>query len=159
MVNESSTIEIVKNSKLLKLPISLHLPKNKRRNLSLNLLPGGKETVAPDRSTELSGLVGKNREDHRILEANEYQGMVPSQVKDGATHIWKEGDIPRDGEWRKLEKPKLYNNEPENGSSGNILPTKDVNGNDITYTDYNSIPRAKHIQENGKAIAHKQNTV
>ena len=97
--------------------------------------------------------MGKNREDHRILEANEYQGMVPSQVKDGATHIWKEGDIPRDGEWRKLEKPKLYNKESENGSFGNILPTKDVNGNDITYADYNSIPRAKHIQENGKAIA------
>ena len=115
--------------------------------------PWGKENVAPDRSTELSGLVGKNREDHRILEANEYQGMIPSQVKDGATHIWKEGDIPRDGEWRKLEKPKLYNNEPENGSSGNILPTKDVNGNGITYTEYNAIPRAKHIQENGKAIA------
>ena len=34
--------------------------------------------------------MGKNREDHRILEANEYQGMIPSQVKDGATHIWKE---------------------------------------------------------------------
>ena len=115
--------------------------------------PWRKENVAPDRSTELSGLVGKNREDHRILEANEYQGMIPSQVKDGATHIWKEGDIPRDGEWRKLEKPKLYNNEPENGSSGNILPTKDVNGNGITYTEYNAIPRAKHIQENGKAIA------
>ena len=115
--------------------------------------PWGKENVAPDRSTELSGLVGKNREDHRILEANEYQGMIPSQVKDGATHIWKEGDIPRDGEWRKLEKPKLYNNEPENGSSGNILPTKDVNGNGITYTEYNAIPRAKHIQENGKVIA------
>lgn len=115
--------------------------------------PWGKENVAPDRSTELSGLVGKNREDHRILEANEYQGMIPSQVKDGATHIWKEGDIPRDGEWRKLEKPKFYNNEPENGSSGNILPTKDVNGNGITYTEYNAIPRAKHIQENGKAIA------
>lgn len=115
--------------------------------------PWGKENVAPDRSTELSGLVGKNREDHRILEANEYQGMIPSQVKDGATHIWKEGDIPRDGEWRKLEKPKLYNKESENGSSGNILPTKDVNGNGITYTEYNAIPRAKHIQENGKAIA------
>lgn len=79
--------------------------------------------------------MGKNREDHRILEANEYQGMVPSQVKDGATHIWKEGDIPRDGEWRKLEKLELYNNEPENGSSGYILPTNDINGNGINYTE------------------------
>ena len=79
--------------------------------------------------------MGKNHEDHRILEANEYRGMIPSQVKDGATHIWKEGDISRDGEWRKLEKLKLYNNEPENGSSGYILLTKDISGNGINYTE------------------------
>ena len=58
--------------------------------------------------------------------------------------------MPEDKLWKKAQGPKEYENIPENDSGGHILPEKDVEGNPITYTEYDVKPPELTNKENGK---------
>jgi len=50
----------------------------------------------------------------------------------------------------EVKSPVEYKNIPENTRGGHILPEKDVNGNPITYTEYDVKPPELTNKENGK---------
>ena len=112
--------------------------------------PWKAEKTKADYNTAFEGLSEVEKTKHSIISLDKFKGVIPQEIKESVKSIWETGRLPEDKLWKKAEGPKGYGNMPENKSGGHILPEKDVNGNPITYTEYDVKPPEPIVKENGK---------
>ena len=112
--------------------------------------PWKAEKTEADYNTAFEGLSEVEKTKHSIISLDKFKGVIPQEIKESVKSIWETGRLPEDKLWKKAEGPKGYGNMPENKSGGHILPEKDVNGNPITYTEYDVKPPEPIVKENGK---------
>jgi len=112
--------------------------------------PWKAEKTEADYNTAFEGLSEVEKTKHSIISIDKFKGVIPQEIKESLKSIWETGRLPKDKLWKKVEGPKEYGNMPENKSGGHILPEKDVNGNPITYTEYDVKPPEPIVKENGK---------
>ena len=112
--------------------------------------PWKAEKTEADYNTAFEGLSEVEKKKHSIISLDNFKGVIPQEIKESVKSIWETGRLPEDKLWKKAQGPKEYENIPENNSGGHILPEKDVNGNPITYTEYDVKPPELTNKENGK---------
>ena len=112
--------------------------------------PWKAEKTKADYNTAFEGLSEVEKTKHSIISLDKFKGVIPQEIKESVKSIWETGRLPEDKLWKKAQGPKEYENVPENDSGGHILPEKDVNGNPITYTEYDVKPPELTNKENGK---------
>ena len=112
--------------------------------------PWKAEKTEADYNTAFEGLSEVEKTKHSIISLDKFKGVIPQEIKESVKSIWETGRLPKDKLWKKAQGPKEYENVPENKSGGHILPEKDVNGNPITYTEYDVKPPELTNKENGK---------
>ena len=112
--------------------------------------PWKAEKTEADYNTAFEGLSEVEKTKHSIISLDKFKGVIPQEIKESVKSIWETGRLPEDKLWKKAQGPKEYENVPENDSGGHILPEKDVNGNPITYTEYDVKPPELTNKENGK---------
>lgn len=112
--------------------------------------PWKAEKTEADYNTAFEGLSEVEKTKHSIISIDKFKGVIPHEIKESVKSIWETGRLPKDKLWKKAQGPKEYGNMPENKSGGHILPEKDVNGNPITYTEYDVKPPEPIVKENGK---------
>lgn len=112
--------------------------------------PWKAEKTEADYNTAFEGLSEVEKTKHSIISLDKFKGVIPQEIKESVKSIWETGRLPKDKLWKKAQGPKEYKNVPENKSGGHILPEKDVNGNPITYTEYDVKPPELTNKENGK---------
>ena len=112
--------------------------------------PWKAEKTEADYNTAFEGLSEVEKKKHSIISLDNFKGVIPQEIKESVKSIWETGRLPKDKLWKKAQGPYEYENVPENKSGGHILPEKDVNGNPITYTEYDVKPPELTNKENGK---------
>ena len=112
--------------------------------------PWKAEKTEADYNTAFEGLSEVEKTKHSIISLDKFKGVIPQEIKESVKSIWETGRLPKDKLWKKAQGPYEYENIPENNSGGHILPEKDVNGNPITYTEYDVKPPELTNKENGK---------
>jgi len=112
--------------------------------------PWKAEKTEADYNTAFEGLSEVEKKKHSIISLDKFKGVIPQEIKESVKSIWETGRLPEDKLWKKAQGPYEYENIPENNSGGHILPEKDVNGNPITYTEYDVKPPELTNKENGK---------
>ena len=112
--------------------------------------PWKAEKTEADYNTAFEGLSEVEKTKHSIISLDKFKGVIPQEIKESVKSIWETGRLPEDKLWKKAQGPNEYENVPENKSGGHILPEKDVNGNPITYTEYDVKPPELTNKENGK---------
>ena len=112
--------------------------------------PWKAEKTEADYNTAFEGLSEVEKTKHSIISLDKFKGVIPQEIKESVKSIWETGRLPEDKLWKKAQGPYKYKNIPENNSGGHILPEKDVNGNPITYTEYDVKPPELTNKENGK---------
>ena len=112
--------------------------------------PWKAEKTEADYNTAFEGLSEVEKKKHSIISLDNFKGVIPQEIKESVKSIWETGRLPEDKLWKKAQGPKEYENVPENDSGGHILPEKDVEGNPITYTEYDVKPPELTNKENGK---------
>ena len=112
--------------------------------------PWKAEKTEADYNTAFEGLSEVEKKKHSIISLDNFKGVIPQELKESVKSIWETGRLPEDKLWKKAQGPNEYENVPENKSGGHILPEKDVNGNPITYTEYDVKPPELTNKENGK---------
>lgn len=112
--------------------------------------PWKAEKTEADYNTAFEGLSEVEKTKHSIISLDNFKGGIPQEIKESVKSIWETGRLPKDKLWKKAQGPYEYENIPENNSGGHILPEKDVNGNPITYTEYDVKPPELTNKENGK---------
>ena len=112
--------------------------------------PWKAEKTEADYNTAFEGLSEVEKTKHSIISLDNFKGVIPQEIKESVKSIWETGRLPEDKLWKKAQGPNEYENVPENKSGGHILPEKDVNGNPITYTEYDVKPPELTNKENGK---------
>ena len=112
--------------------------------------PWKAEKTEADYNTAFEGLSEVEKTKHSIISLDNFKGVIPQEIKESVKSIWETGRLPEDKLWKKAQGPYKYKNIPENNSGGHILPEKDVNGNPITYTEYDVKPPELTNKENGK---------
>jgi len=112
--------------------------------------PWKAEKTKADYNTAFEGLSEVEKTKHSIISLDKFKGVIPQEIKESVKSIWETGRLPEDKLWKKAQGPNEYENVPENKSGGHILPEKDVNGNPITYTEYDVKPPELTNKENGK---------
>ena len=112
--------------------------------------PWKAEKTEADYNTAFEGLSEVEKKKHSIISLDNFKGVIPQEIKESVKSIWETGRLPEDKLWKKAQGPNEYENVPENKSGGHILPEKDVNGNPITYTEYDVKPPELTNKENGK---------
>jgi ribonuclease len=112
--------------------------------------PWKAEKTKADYNTAFEGLSEVEKTKHSIISLDKFKGVIPQEIKESVKSIWETGRLPKDKLWKKAQGPKEYENVPENDSGGHILPEKDVEGNPITYTEYDVKPPELTNKENGK---------
>ena len=112
--------------------------------------PWKAEKTEADYNTAFEGLSEVEKKKHSIISLDNFKGVIPQEIKESVKSIWETGRLPKDKLWKKAQGPYEYENVPENKSGGHILPEKDVNGDPITYTEYDVKPPELTNKENGK---------
>ena len=112
--------------------------------------PWKAEKTEADYNTAFEGLSEVEKTKHSIISLDNFKGVIPQEIKESVKSIWETGRLPKDKLWKKAQGPYEYENVPENKSGGHILPEKDVNGDPITYTEYDVKPPELTNKENGK---------
>ena len=111
------------------------------------------ERFAPDLNTSMQ-LDEEGLKHHRVVRAEDYEGQIPQGAADyleeTVQKVVKDGTPPnRLG----ANEGRNFDNIPEEGEGiGNILPTADVKGGNITYTEMDFMPPRPKIDKDGKVI-------
>ena len=111
------------------------------------------ERFAPDLNTSMQ-LDEEGLKHHRVVRGEDYEGQIPQGVADyleeTVQKVVKDGAPPnRLG----ANEGRNFDNIPEEGEGiGNILPTADVKGGNITYTEMDFMPPRPKIDKDGKVI-------
>ena len=109
------------------------------------------ERFAPDLQTAMQ-LDEEGLKHHRVVKSEDYQGQIPQEtaehLQQATQKIIKDGAPPH---YPGANEGRVFNNEPWKGEGkGKILPTTDVEGNPITYTEMDFMAPKPKIGENGK---------
>ena len=112
--------------------------------------PWKAEKTEADYNTAFEGLSEVEKTKHSIISLDKFKGVIPQEIKESVKSIWETGRLPKEAPWKKADPPKVFENRPMGSKDGSILPTKDKDGNLITYTEYDAKPPEYIIKENGK---------
>ena len=109
------------------------------------------ERFAPDLQTAMQ-LDEEGLKHHRVVKSEDYQGQIPQDTAEhlgqAVQKIMKDGSPPH---YPGANEGRVFNNEPWKGEGeGKILPTTDVEGNPITYTEMDFMAPQPKIGEDGK---------
>ena len=109
------------------------------------------ERFAPDLQTAMQ-LDEEGLKHHRVVRSEDYQDQIPQEtaehLQQATQKIMKDGAPPH---YPGANEGRVFNNEPWEGEGkGKILPTTDVEGNPITYTEMDFMAPQPKIGENGK---------
>ncbi|OFN47447.1 hypothetical protein HMPREF2554_01820 [Rothia sp. HMSC071F11] len=109
------------------------------------------ERFAPDLQTAMQ-LDEEGLKHHRVVKSEDYQGQIPQDTAEhlgqAVQKIMKDGSPPH---YPGANEGRVFNNEPWKGEGeGKILPTTDVEGNPITYTEMDFMAPQPKIGENGE---------
>ena len=109
------------------------------------------ERFAPDLQTAMQ-LDEEGLKHHRVVKSEDYQGQIPQEtaehLQQATQKIMEDGYPPH---YPGANEGRIFNNEPWTGEGeGKILPTTDVEGNPITYTEMDFMAPQPKIGENGK---------
>ena len=109
------------------------------------------ERFAPDLQTAMQ-LDEEGLKHHRVVKSEDYQGQIPQEtaehLQQATQKIMKAGYPPH---YPGANEGQVFNNEPWKGEGkGKILPTTDVEGNPITYTEMDFMAPQPKIGENGR---------
>ncbi|WP_281953372.1 DUF6531 domain-containing protein, partial [Rothia dentocariosa] len=100
------------------------------------LWKGAEERFAPDLQTAMQ-LDDEGLKHHRVVRSEDYQGQIPQEtaehLQQATQKIMKDGAPPH---YPGANEGRKFENHPMDGEGvGDILPTTDVEGNPITYTE------------------------
>ena len=109
------------------------------------------ERFAPDLQTAMQ-LDEEGLKHHRVVRSEDYQGQIPQEtaehLQQATQKIMKDGAPPH---YPGANEARTFGNHPAKGEGvGDILPTTDVEGNPITYTEMDFMAPQPKIGENGK---------
>ena len=109
------------------------------------------ERFAPDLQTAMQ-LDEEGLKHHRVVRSEDYQGQIPQDtaehLQQATQKIMKDGAPPH---YPGANEARTFENHPAKGEGvGDILPTTDVEGNPITYTEMDFMAPQPKIGENGK---------
>ena len=109
------------------------------------------ERFAPDLQTAMQ-LDEEGLKHHRVVRSEDYQDQIPQEtaehLQQATQKIMKDGAPPH---YPGANEGRVFNNEPWEGEGkGKILPTTDVEGNPITYTEMDFMAPQPKIGENGR---------
>ena len=109
------------------------------------------ERFAPDLQTAMQ-LDEEGLKHHRVVRIEDYQGQIPQEtaehLQQATQKIMKDGAPPH---YPGANEARTFGNHPAKGEGvGDILPTTDVEGNPITYTEMDFMAPQPKIGENGK---------
>ena len=109
------------------------------------------ERFAPDLQTAMQ-LDEEGLKHHRVVKSEDYQGQIPQDTAEhlgqAVQKIMKDGAPPH---YPGANEGRVFNNEPWKGEGkGKILPTTDVEGNPITYTEMDFMAPQPKIGEDGR---------
>ena len=109
------------------------------------------ERFAPDLQTAMQ-LDEEGLKHHRVVRSEDYQGQIPQEtaehLQQATQKIMKDGAPPH---YPGANEGRKFENHPMDGEGvGDILPTTDVEGNPITYTEMDFMAPQPKIGENGK---------
>ena len=109
------------------------------------------ERFAPDLQTAMQ-LDEEGLKHHRVVKSEDYQGQIPQDTAEhlgqAVQKIMKDGSPPH---YPGANEGRKFENHPMDGEGvGDILPTIDVEGNPITYTEMDFMAPQPKIGENGK---------
>ena len=115
------------------------------------LWKGAEERFAPDLQTAMQ-LDEEGLKHHRVVRSEDYQGQIPQDtaehLQQATQKIMKDGAPPH---YPGANEGRTFGNHPMDGEGvGDILPTTDVEGNPITYTEMDFMAPQPKIGENGK---------
>ena len=115
------------------------------------LWKGAEERFAPDLQTAMQ-LDEEGLKHHRVVRSEDYQGQIPQDtaehLQQATQKIMKDGAPPH---YPGANEGRKFENHPMDGEGvGDILPTTDVEGNPITYTEMDFMAPQPKIGENGK---------
>uniref|UniRef100_UPI003FA3B31F RHS repeat protein n=1 Tax=Rothia dentocariosa TaxID=2047 RepID=UPI003FA3B31F len=109
------------------------------------------ERFAPDLQTAMQ-LDEEGLKHHRVVRSEDYQGQIPQEtaehLQQATQKIMKDGAPPH---YPGANEARTFGNHPAKGEGvGDILPTTDVEGNPITYTEMDFMAPQPKIGENGR---------
>ena len=109
------------------------------------------ERFAPDLQTAMQ-LDEEGLKHHRVVRSEDYQGQIPQEtaehLQQATQKIMKDGAPPH---YPGANEARTFENHPAKGEGvGDILPTTDVEGNPITYTEMDFMAPQPKIGENGR---------
>ena len=109
------------------------------------------ERFAPDLQTAMQ-LDEEGLKHHRVVKSEDYQGQIPQDtaehLQQATQKIMKDGAPPH---YPGANEARTFENHPAKGEGvGDILPTTDVEGNPITYTEMDFMAPQPKIGENGR---------
>ncbi|OFP55782.1 hypothetical protein HMPREF2981_02920 [Rothia sp. HMSC069C01] len=115
------------------------------------LWKGAEERFAPDLQTAMQ-LDEEGLKHHRVVRSEDYQGQIPQEtaehLQQATQKIMKDGAPPH---YPGANEGRKFENHPMDGEGvGDILPTTDVEGNPITYTEMDFMAPQPKIGENGR---------
>ena len=115
------------------------------------LWKGAEERFAPDLQTAMQ-LDEEGLKHHRVVRSEDYQGQIPQDtaehLQQATQKIMKDGAPPH---YPGANEARTFENHPAKGEGvGDILPTTDVEGNPITYTEMDFMAPQPKIGENGE---------
>ena len=115
------------------------------------LWKGAEERFAPDLQTAMQ-LDEEGLKHHRVVRSEDYQGQIPQDtaehLQQATQKIMKDGAPPH---YPGANEARTFENHPAKGEGvGDILPTTDVEGNPITYTEMDFMAPQPKIGENGR---------
>ena len=115
------------------------------------LWKGAEERFAPDLQTAMQ-LDDEGLKHHRVVRSEDYQGQIPQEtaehLQQATQKIMKDGAPPH---YPGANEGRKFENHPMDGEGvGDILPTTDVEGNPITYTEMDFMAPQPKIGENGR---------
>ena len=109
------------------------------------------ERFAPDLQTAMQ-LDEEGLKHHRVVRSEDYQGQIPQEtaehLQQATQKIMKDGAPPH---YPGANEGRKFENHPMDGEGvGDILPTTDVEGNPITYTEMDFMAPQPKIGENSE---------
>ena len=109
------------------------------------------ERFAPDLQTAMQ-LDEEGLKHHRVVRSEDYQDQIPQEtaehLQQATQKIMKDGAPPH---YPGANEARTFENHPAKGEGvGDILPTTDVEGNPITYTEMDFMAPQPKIGENGR---------
>ena len=115
------------------------------------LWKGAEERFAPDLQTAMQ-LDEEGLKHHRVVRSEDYQGQIPQDtaehLQQATQKIMKDGAPPH---YPGANEARTFENHPAKGEGvGDILPTTDVEGNPITYTEMDFMAPQPKIGENSE---------